>query len=83
MSDAKEILVAAEARAGGLLPITFELLAAGRRLADDWGRGHALAAILAGDAVAGLAQEVIEHGADRVYVVEDPSLAEFHPESYV
>jgi len=82
VSDTKEILIVAETHMGRQLPITFELLAAGRQLADDWGGQHVVGAVLAGDAVAGLAQELVDHGADRVYVVGDASLAEFHPETY-
>lgn len=77
------VLIVAETREGGLAPITCELLTAARQLADALGPAHQAAAVLVGDAVASLAQELAERGADAVYVVEHPSLAEFHPESYV
>ncbi len=54
---------------------TYELLGEGRRLADAL--GVELAAVLLGDGVADLAQDLIAHGADTVYLVQDPALAHY------
>lgn len=58
----------------------FELLAAGRRLADD--RGCKLAAVVLGDGVEGCATPLIAAGADRVYIADDPLLREYEPSLY-
>ena len=52
---------------------THELLAAGRKLADS--PGDVVAAALLGPDLDSLADNVFTHGADRVYLVQDPVLA--------
>ncbi|MFH7324908.1 FAD-binding protein [Desulfurivibrio sp. C05AmB] len=80
------VWVYAEFRRGRLAPVGLELLGAGRRLADK--RGVELAAVLLGsgaEAAGGLAAaaaELIAHGADRVYVVDNPALAHFSDDVY-
>jgi electron transfer flavoprotein alpha subunit/NAD-dependent dihydropyrimidine dehydrogenase PreA subunit len=59
---------------------TLELLGEGRRLADTL--GVELAAVLLGDDVAGLAKELFAHGADRVYLAQDPVLAHYRTGPY-
>lgn len=80
MSDNKGVMILAEAAEGKLVGITAELLGAGRKLADDL--GEELSAVLVGDNVAGLTQEVIAAGADKVYVVEDALLKDYQSDSY-
>ena len=69
-------LIIAEAADGAVAPHSFELLAAGRALADQG--GGAVSALVAGDE--SLAQPLFEHGADAVYVAPagslDPGYAE-------
>ena len=60
--------------------VSFELLAKGRELANDL--NAKLAAILLGHDIRGQAKELIAYGADSVYVVDDPSLADFYVEAY-
>jgi electron transfer flavoprotein alpha subunit/NAD-dependent dihydropyrimidine dehydrogenase PreA subunit len=72
--------VIAEHLHGALRRGTHELLGEGRRLADKL--GVELSAVLLGDQVAPLAQELIAHGADRVYVAEDPALAHYRTGPY-
>lgn len=71
----------AEQHNGQLKAVSFELLARGRRLADKMGAG--LASVLIGDQVsrAGM-EELIQRGADVVYSIQDPRLANFMCESY-
>lgn len=63
-------LIIAEAADGAVAPHSFELLAAGRALADQG--GGAVSALVAGDE--SLAQSLFEHGADAVYVAPGGSL---------
>ncbi len=69
-------LIIAEAADGAVAPHSFELLAAGRALADQG--GGAVSALVAGDE--SLAQSLFEHGADAVYLAPagslDPGYAE-------
>ncbi len=72
------VWVFAEQRDGRLKTVAYELLAEGRRLADKL--GTALSAVCIGHSVAG-ADGLVAHGADRVYLVDDPALAD-HQEDY-
>ena len=81
MSDNKGVLIYGEVSEGKLSAITTELLGCGRTLADDL--GQELSAVLIGSDVSGFAQEVIAFGADKVYVVNDPLLADYQADSYV
>ena len=74
------IWVYAEFRHGRVAPVTFELLGAGRRLADQ--KKVALSAVLLTDRAGDVPGELIAHGADQVYVVEDQALAAFTDEAY-
>ena len=62
---------------GQVHPSTFELVGKARKLADSL--TVRCGVILAGSQVKSLAQELIAAGADDVYVVEHPLLAEFDP----
>ena len=57
-----------------------KLVAIGRRLADRL--GVALTVLLLGWQVAGQASKLLAHGADRVLLIEDPRLKEYHPQLY-
>lgn len=80
LADYHDIWVFAEQREGKIHKVVFELLATGRELAHT--RGCKLCAILLGSNVSSLAPSLIQHGADTVYVVDDPVLAEFDAETY-
>ncbi|MDQ3831489.1 MAG: electron transfer flavoprotein subunit alpha, partial [Candidatus Tectomicrobia bacterium] len=68
MADAGEVLVLGECLEGQLTPITGEIIAAGRQLADDL--GIAVACGLIGDEPDGAARTAVTLGADRAYVVD-------------
>ncbi len=68
MNSTKEVLVFAEQNGGEIHPIAFELLGKGRELADKL--GGVLSSALLGDKIAGVAAELIYHGADRVYLYD-------------
>jgi electron transfer flavoprotein alpha subunit len=81
MAEYNGVMVYAEVADGKLGSITAELLGGGRKLADDL--GSPLCAVLVGSGVAGLAQEVVSLGADKVYVVDDALLGDYQTDSYV
>jgi electron transfer flavoprotein alpha subunit len=65
------VLVHCDVSGSSLSPIAAEILGAGRRLAA--GLQQELSAVLIGSNVGGPAGEAIAFGADKVYVVDDPS----------
>ncbi|CEP67816.1 Electron transfer flavoprotein, alpha subunit [Moorella glycerini] len=65
---------------GEVAPVSWELLGAGRQLADAL--GVELAGVLLGQGVAGLVTEVWAYGADKVYLVEDPVLGFYRTAPY-
>lgn len=60
--------------------VTFELLSVGRRLADEL--KQELCAVLLGDSVAGMADELASYGADKVYLVEHAGLADYNTDVF-
>jgi len=75
------ILVFSEIIEGKLASVTTELLGCGRKLATELGQG--LSAVLAGSGVSSFTQEIISYGADKVYLTEDPLLADYQTETYL
>ena len=78
MSDTKGILVVALTQRGKIVPASFELLTAGRALADA--KQEKLSAVVLGAQASSLASELAERGADTVYVIENPALENFNDE---
>ncbi|MFA6508146.1 MAG: electron transfer flavoprotein subunit alpha/FixB family protein [Treponemataceae bacterium] len=71
----------AEQYRGELKQVSFELLSRGRKLADKL--GVKLASVVIGDGVSEeRMNELIFRGADEVYSIQDPRLADFVCESY-
>jgi electron transfer flavoprotein alpha subunit len=77
---AQGALIFAEVAGGVLASIAKEMLGVGRRLADAL--GEPLQAAVLGHEVQEVAQEAIYHGADSVYVVDNPALAQYQTASY-
>jgi electron transfer flavoprotein alpha subunit len=77
---AKGIWVFAEQREGKIKNVTFELLSAGRKIADQ--TGEELCAVLFGKGVSGLAGALGEYGADKVYLADDDKLAQYTTDAY-
>ena len=75
LNQYKNVWVYAEQRQGVITPVVKELLGEGRKLADEI--GTQLCAILLGKDIAGLANELIRYGADKVYVADHPLLENF------
>jgi len=75
-----EVWVFAEQHNGRLEDTPLELMSKARRLADTL--GVELAAAVLGDKVKGLAAKLIQHGAEKVYLVEHPLLSHYQTNSY-
>jgi len=76
LSDYKGIWVFAEQRGDEIQEVTLELLGEGRKLAGEL--GEELCAVLMGSpSIEKKAGELIEHGADKVYVVTDKALSRY------
>lgn len=75
-----DVWVMAELEHGQIHPATFELTGKARELADSLNVRCGI--ILAGYQVKPMAQELIAAGADDVYLIDNPLLAEFDPFSY-
>lgn len=74
----KKVLVLGEVREGSLRNVSFEAIAAGTQIAD----GGEVIGLLVGDAVAGLAGELIAYGASRIVTVEHPHLKNYTSDGF-
>ncbi|MDR0724225.1 MAG: electron transfer flavoprotein subunit alpha [Endomicrobium sp.] len=74
------VLVYAEQRHGVIHKVSYELLNKGIHLAKEL--GTTLSVVLIGDNIKPKAQELINRGADKVYVCDDPIFIEFQEEPY-
>jgi len=75
-----EVWVFVEHFHGKAVPVSWELLGEGRRLARIY--GTKLGALVIGNKVDHLAKEAFVHGADRVYLVEDERLEDYRTQPY-
>lgn len=80
LSQYRGVWVFAEQRRGKLQDISLELLGEGRRLADTL--STELSAVIIGSNIKKEAETLIDYGADKVFVADDPSLSDFHDDSY-
>lgn len=76
----KGVMVYIEQRTGDIQKVSMELLGKGKELADKL--GEKLTAVIIGDGIAHLAQDLIYHGAEEVYVVDHPTLTHYMTEPY-
>lgn len=74
------VCVVAEFRGGAFRRVTFEVASEGRRLADSL--GVSLCAVALGSGVMEKAGDLGQYGVEKVYVLDDPSLANYIPEVY-
>ncbi|WP_088006592.1 electron transfer flavoprotein subunit alpha/FixB family protein [Indiicoccus explosivorum] len=74
----KKVLVLGEAREGALRNVSFEAIGAAKQVAD----GGEVVGVLIGDSVQDLAQEMVQHGADRVVTVEHPHLKTYTSDGF-
>ncbi len=80
MKDWKNVWILAEVNHGKLSPTAYELLGAGRQLADAL--GEKLCAVLLGKDVEKFAGDLFEHGADAVYACDDAHLENYVDDVY-
>lgn len=80
ISNYKDIWVYAEQRQGKLSPVVIELLGEGRKLADV--KGIKLNAILVGNDVGHLVDELYSYGAETVYFCQDSKLENYTTDGY-
>jgi electron transfer flavoprotein alpha subunit len=81
--DYKHVWVFIEQERGEVHPVSWELLGAGRKLADKL--GVELAGVVLGgpgEATQHAVSEAFRYGADLAYLVEDPILADYRNEPY-
>jgi electron transfer flavoprotein alpha subunit len=76
LADYKDVWVFLQRQEGHLSNDTLELLAAGRKVADQV--GQRLVGLILGSNLRGLPEEAIDYGADAVLVVDDPALRTYH-----
>ena len=74
----KKVIVLGEAREGVLRNVSFEAIAAAKKISG----GGEVVAILLGDSVQSLGNEMIHYGADRVVTVEHPHLKSYTSDGY-
>ena len=79
-SSDRAVWVVAELYGGKVRPVTLELLGEGLRLAQRL--NSELGVVLLGTGAAGLAPELAAHGADTVYLADDPRLEHYDTELY-
>ncbi|MBV7272583.1 electron transfer flavoprotein subunit alpha [Clostridium sp. PL3] len=80
LSAYKGVWVFAEQREGKIMSVSIELLGEGKKLAKEI--GTELCAVLCGNNVAGLANELFAYGADKVYVADHSELEKYRTDSY-
>ncbi len=81
ISEYKGVFIYAQQVDNKIDNIAFELLGKAKDLAADI-ETKEVTAVLLGDGVTGLADQLAEYGADRVIVVDDPELKEYRTEPY-
>ena len=77
---AQGVFVITEQRDGELRKVSFEAVSEGRRVAD--GLGTDLTAVVLGNGIEGLAEELKKYGADKICVADDPALADYTTDAY-
>ncbi len=78
--EGKGVMVYAEMSEGGLHKVSFELLGKARELAAQL--KEPVYCVLVGSGVEEDAKELIERGADKVFVYDDPGLSQFRDDPY-
>ena len=76
----KDVYVIAEQRDGKVQKVSVELIGEATKLAKDL--GEQVVAVLVGSNVSDKAESLIQYGADKVIVVEDPMLEKYATEPY-
>lgn len=80
IADYKGVWVFAEQRDGELQKVALELLGKGREIADKL--GVELTALLLGDKIDNIAEELVAYGADKVIYAQNPLLSHYTTDGY-
>lgn len=75
---ARKVLILGEVREGTLRNVSYEAIAAGKTISE----GGEVVAVLVGDNVSTLSNELFQYGADRVITVEDEKLKTYTPDGF-
>lgn len=75
---ANKVLVLAEAREGVLRNVSFEAIAAAKKISS----GGEIVSVLLGESVQSLGEELVQYGADRVVIVEHTNLKQYTSDGY-
>jgi electron transfer flavoprotein alpha subunit len=75
---ARKVLVLGEVRDGSLRNVSFEAIAAAKKVAE----GGEVVGVLIGETVSALGTELVHYGADRVVIVEDEKLKQYTSDGY-
>jgi electron transfer flavoprotein alpha subunit len=74
------VWVFAEQRDNEIMPVVIELMGEGRNLANEI--GTELCAVVCGESVEGITEELIAYGADKVYVADNAELKTYRTDAY-
>jgi len=80
LEDYKGVWVFAEQKRGRVEPVAYELLGKGKELAEKLNCN--LSAILLGNNISGEAEKLIQKGANKVIIVDEPELENYLAEPY-
>jgi len=80
LSDYRGVMAYAEQRDGRVHPVSYELLGKAQELAAAL--SEPVYAVIVGSGVGAGAEELVRRGADKVFVYDDPALAEFRDDPY-
>lgn len=80
LSSYRGIWIFAEQRDGEIMPVTYELLSIGRKMANVL--GVELSALLFGNGLREKAERMLKYDLDKVYLVEHPLLASYRTGPY-
>lgn len=82
LQDYKNVWVFAEQRQGKLMNVALELIGEGYKLSREIGGGTKVCAVLLGDKIEHLVDELYAYGADAVYAGESELLEKYTTEGY-
>jgi electron transfer flavoprotein alpha subunit len=82
MAEYKHVMIYGEIADGKIAAVTKELLGGARKLADELGEELRIF-FIGGDEICEPAREAITFGADKVYILSNPSLKQYHTDFYM
>ena len=80
LSDYRGVMIYAEQRGGRVHPVSYELLGKAQELAAAL--SEPVYAVIVGSGVGAGAEELVNRGANKVFLYDDPALADFRDDPY-